>query len=111
MEAAALLRLPLPMQAPMHLLFGLLTLGERHVNNFAIDAGVFYNCSYLAFQGGNFTGMHNILVTRDGPHVWYYNSNEDWPRWAVANDWRALTGQNGGTADYFFTGVCVTMRA
>ncbi|NJA04719.1 hypothetical protein [Methylomonas sp. UP202] len=77
--------------------------------------GVFYNASYLMFNGakaatGTFTGMHNILVTREGGKDYYYNPNENKPGWNLTSDWKILDNQNGGNHSYVFTGVCVEMK-
>ncbi len=85
-----------------------------------IAEGVYYNASFLMFGGaaptpGNYTkGMHNILVTRSGGDIWYYNSNEAVPSWirTAGNDaWKILRNQNAGGGSYVFTGVLVEMKA
>ncbi|PZN92808.1 MAG: hypothetical protein DCF31_14855 [Alphaproteobacteria bacterium] len=83
----------------------------------AINSGTYHNCTFLMFNSAvpavaNFTGMHNILVTKAGSDIWYYNSNETNTAWVrtVGNDaWKVLHGQNAGTHSYVFTGVLVEM--
>lgn len=79
------------------------------------EVGVYYNCSFLMFNDPDpvpaaYTGMHNILITKTAAGIHYYNSNEANPAWVQNNAWKKLTGQNGGTHSYVFTGVFVEMR-
>lgn len=83
--------------------------------NISLNEGSFYNASYLMFAGaaaaaGTFTGMHNILVAREGGKDYYYNPNEAKPCWSLTSDWKVLDNQNGGSHSYVFTGVCVEMK-
>lgn len=80
-----------------------------------LEEGIYYNCTYLMIKGSNarkgvFEGMHNILVTKEGGKIYYYNPNETMPKWSVVlSNWTRLDNQNDGNYSYVFTGVCVEM--
>lgn len=89
---------------------------DGSVASITAENGVYYNCSYLMIRGskaatGTYEGMHNILVTKDGGQIYYYNSNESTPAWKVVTDWKKLENQNGGAYSYVFTGVCVEFKS
>jgi hypothetical protein len=83
--------------------------------NLQIQDGNFYSATYLSFSDpsaakGDYTGTHNILVTKEKGSIYYYNPNEDAPAWKTTVDWRKLEGQNDNKRSYVFTGVCLVMK-
>jgi hypothetical protein len=72
--------------------------------------GNYYNASYLMFEDGLFTGLHNILVTNVQDKLYYYNPNEEDPDWQFTQNWKTLDNLNQGRCKYVFTGVCVEFK-
>src|SRR5712691_8050010 len=95
---------PKAMKLGLKALFNMLK-GSGSVANVTLEDGVYYNSSFLMFTDAtanpvSFAGMHNILVTKQGGQVYYYNSNESVPKWSVVSDWKKLENQNGGQCSY-----------
>lgn len=89
--------------------------GTNSVPAMALQDDAYYNASFLMMLGptaesATFKGLHNILVAKEAGLIYYYNPNEDSPRWRRTSDWKTLNGQNGGAYSYVFTGVCIEMK-
>lgn len=104
---------PDPMKPGLQAMYNMLK-GTKAPVTIVPRAGVYYNCSFLMFNHtdpnpADYSGMHNILITKDHAGIHYYNSNEANPAWVRNDSWKKLTGQNGGAHSYVFTGVFVEM--
>lgn len=105
------------MKFGMEGLYNMIKGGSAKTESIIPEEAVYYNCSYLMIDDGNpkngdVEGLHNILVTRSGGIIHYYNSNEKTPCWTMNNNsWKLLKNANAGDYSYVFTGLCVAVAA